>query len=305
MNIRKKRRWLVACIILSVGCLICVGRTVPAQAADRVSNLFSDAGRTVTVVGRYKNMKATRQVKKTNPASMEVNPEQDYIHILKMADLGGGLKMKVADRDDYMNVRQSETAHARLKNETAIRNAKAAKIDRKRIARARKQAEMQAKKKYQNVWELPSRSMALPSGTDGAVKTYMDYTAVTNRNSSQYQLLHSQKAYTRKGFRMYDGYYCVAMGSYYSRQIGTKFYVTLSNGRTLRCILGDQKSDRHTNETHQYAKKNKDILEFIVDGMSLSGGDISEIEGFEGSITSIQSITDAHTTTLPYGTDSF
>ena len=89
---------------------------------------------------------------------------------------------------------------------------------------------------------------------------------------------------------MYDGYYCVALGSFYGRQIGTKYYIELSNGRTLRCILGDQKQDRHTDKKNQYAVKNGDIVEFIVDDIDISGGDISEIEGFEGSIVSIKKI---------------
>lgn len=263
------------------------------------------AADTVKVTGKYKDIKVTKRVRLTDSSSMEVHPKEDYIKVLKIADLGSGLKMKVRNKDDYMRVRQVETSDARLKNEDSIRRAKAGRRDRAVIAEAQRQADAKAEKKYKNIWELPSVSMGLPEGTSGETKTYMDYTAVTSKGSDQYKLLHSGKAYTKDGFRMYDGYYCVAMGSYYSDQIGTKFYVELSNGKTLRCILGDRKSDKHTNDTHQYAEKNKDILEFIVDGISLSGGDVSEIEGFEGSVASIRKITDDHTNTFPYGYEGF
>lgn len=292
MHVRGKHAAGALCALLLCAVLM-VQSTGLAQAA------------TATVTGKYKSVRVTQKVKLTDSASMEVNPQEDYIKILKVADLGNGLQLKVKDKDDFMTVRQSETTEARKNNEEAIRRAKADRHDKEILAKAQRQAAARAEKKYKNIWQLPSQTMDLPKATDGATKTYMSYKAVTAKGSSQYQLLHAEKAYTKNGFRMYDGWYCVAMGSYYSDQIGTKFYVKLSSGRTLRCILGDQKADRHTDAAHQYAEKNKDILEFIVDGLELPGGDVSAVDGFEGRVVSIRKITDDHTDTMPYGCKAY
>ena len=286
-EIRKRGRFL---IIMALTFFVGLLGTASAQAATK------------TVTGTYEEATYTISVPLTDPESVIVEPE-DYINILGEADLGNGLSLLVESKKDYLQVEKTQTAEAKLKNEKKIKEYKAKQLNKQHLQEAQEKADAKAEAKYNNVWELPSETMQLPEGTDGSTKTYMDYTTVTSQGSNQYHLLNSEKAYSKDGFRMYDGYYCIALGSYYGNQIGTKYYITLSNGNTLRCILGDQKSDRHTNDTHQYAVKNHDVVEFIVDKLALSGGDVSEIEGFDGSIVSIKRITDDHTNTYPYGYD--
>ena len=117
--------------------------------------------------------------------------------------------------------------------------------------------------------QAPSPNVADGVGNcNSTVRSYMAYTAVTSKTSAQYALLNSQKAYTDKktGFRMYEGRYCIAVGSGYTQKIGTKIDLVLSNGAILKCVLGDCKSDKDTDEaTHTYCKWDGSVAEFIID----------------------------------------
>lgn len=97
------------------------------------------------------------------------------------------------------------------------------------------------------------------------------------------------------GLRKVDEYYCVAVGSYYSRSLGDTFIVKTEEGNEFKVIVCDFKSDRHTDKYHQYTARNYCIIEFYVDFKSSAfkdtkadtSGSISSIPGFEGKIVSI------------------
>lgn len=113
-------------------------------------------------------------------------------------------------------------------------------------------------------------SNAVPDGEgvcNSANKTYMGYTAVTSRTSPQWKLLRGSSAYTdaTTGLRMVDGRYCIAVGTFYCSTIGTKINLIMENGATVECILGDVKSDRHTDPTHRYQAQDGSVVEMIVD----------------------------------------
>lgn len=124
-------------------------------------------------------------------------------------------------------------------------------------------------------------------------KAYMRYTAVTCKSSPQYTLLNSEDAYTdENGLRMYKGRYCIAMGSGFASEIGTKIDLILSNGTILQCILGDQKADCDTTKNNMCCKSNGSIAEFIVDystflGKKDSSGTVNWIENFDGKIDKV------------------
>lgn len=127
----------------------------------------------------------------------------------------------------------------------------------------------------------------------GECKTYAYYTAVTATGSPQYKLLNGPDCYTdtKTGIRMVDDCYCIALGSYYGSTIGTKYKIRLSSGQSFNAILCDQKSNRHTDDNHQYAVRNKDIIEFYVQGgyiPSSVNGSYNSI--FNGSVVSIEQL---------------
>jgi len=133
--------------------------------------------------------------------------------------------------------------------------------------------------------------MGLPTGADGAFKTYMDYRKITNQSSKQWHL--QQLAVTNDdGFRMFNGKYLIAVGSYYSKEVGKEFRITLADGFTFNAIVGDLKMDKHTDNNNQYMPENGNIVEFIVDVDKLDPltkklGDVSN-SGLKGKIISIE-----------------
>lgn len=129
---------------------------------------------------------------------------------------------------------------------------------------------------------------------DSNFKSYMDYRCITNTESAQYKL--QQDCYTdENGLRVYDGYYVVALGTYYSSTIGDKFKITLDSGEELYCVVGDVKADCDTDKTNRYVPINGNIIEFIVDTRKLPKdvrfmGTVSALDDFEGSVESIEKI---------------
>lgn len=141
----------------------------------------------------------------------------------------------------------------------------------------------------------------VPAG-DTSFKTYMSYEAITNTQSMQYELQKSAET-DKNGLRIIDGYYCVAMGSYYAESIGDKLVIELESGCRINVIIGDFKADKYTDETNRYTDVydnngnfiSHNVVEFIVDMSTLdktakNWGDISAIEGFEGNISAIYKI---------------
>lgn len=158
--------------------------------------------------------------------------------------------------------------------------------------------------KYSDTVEVKTgKTMKLPK-VSGACKTYAYYTAVTDKTSAAYAVLNSgtykgvtYETYTDEetGIRMVDGCYCAALGTYYGTEKGTKYRITLKSGKTFKIILCDTKSNRHTDKKHQYAKKNKDIVEFYVDKDKIPegiNGNYNALDQFNGAIASIEEITE-------------
>lgn len=141
--------------------------------------------------------------------------------------------------------------------------------------------------------------MGLPA-VSGACKTFAYYQAVTLRGSSAYAVLNSgtyngvkYETYTdpETGIRMVDDCYCAALGSYYGREMGTKYKITLSTGKEFKIILCDQKADRHTDGNNQYAVRNQDIVEFYVERSQIPSnvrGSYNDLDQFHGDIVKIE-----------------
>ncbi|MCM1578415.1 MAG: hypothetical protein NC078_06425 [Ruminococcus sp.] len=141
-------------------------------------------------------------------------------------------------------------------------------------------------------------SLPLPD-VDTGFKTYMDYRAITNKRSAQYKL--QQQAYTdEQGLRRIDDDVCVALGTGYASKCGERFEITLDSGNTFTAIVGDIKSDAHTDSTNRYVELSEgrgDMVEFIVDTKELDKkirrmGSIGGYEEYSGSVTNIVKLTE-------------
>ena len=143
-------------------------------------------------------------------------------------------------------------------------------------------------------------TMQIPN-TDTSFKTYMDYRTITDETSPQWDI--QEIAYIDKqGFQRVNDDYVVAMGTYYSDVMGTRFRITLENDKEFTVILGDKKRDDETDKKNMYHPvydENGDffganVIEFIVDTEMIDEdilklGTLSSL-GFEGNIVKIERI---------------
>lgn len=129
---------------------------------------------------------------------------------------------------------------------------------------------------------------------DTSFKTYMDYRAITDTSSPQYEL--QQEAYTDSdGIRRVGDDVCIAVGSAYADNIGDRLEITLESGSTFTAVVGDFKADRDTDSKHMYypvCEGMGDVTEFIADTSKLDrqvriSGSIGSVEKYSGCITSI------------------
>ena len=138
----------------------------------------------------------------------------------------------------------------------------------------------------------------LPAG-DTSFKSWMDYTAITNKQSPQWKL--QEQAYTdENGLRKVDEFYCIAAGTGLSEGIGTKLMVTLDTGVEFPVIVADHKADKHTDATNTYMAMSNgriNIIEFVIEYGKLASqakqmGDVSYIPGgqFKGQVVEIKEV---------------
>lgn len=135
---------------------------------------------------------------------------------------------------------------------------------------------------------------------DTSFKTYMDYRCITDKTSAQYML--QMEAYTdNMGLRKYEDHYIIAMGTYYSDNVGDTFKITLDNDYSFNVIIGDIKADCHTDSKNMYSPVydengnfvSANVIEFIVDTKKLDRsvkklGTIEAYDDFKGNIVKIE-----------------
>ena len=135
---------------------------------------------------------------------------------------------------------------------------------------------------------------------DTSFKTYMDYRCITDKTSAQYML--QMEAHTDDmGLRKYEDHYIVAMGTYYSDNVGDTFRITLDNDISFNVIIGDIKADCHTDSKNMYSPVydengnfvSANVIEFIVDTKKLDRsvkklGTIEAYDDFKGNIVKIE-----------------
>lgn len=137
---------------------------------------------------------------------------------------------------------------------------------------------------------------------DTDFKTYMDYHAITDKNSVQYRM--QQDAWTDEyGLRRLNDDYMIALGTYYTKSCGERFKITLASGNTFTAVVGDIKADEHTDINNQFSPVynaagefiGANVVEFIVDTACLpknikTWGSVGACPEFKGDITIIERI---------------
>ena len=110
-------------------------------------------------------------------------------------------------------------------------------------------------------------------------KSYMPYTAITNKASKQFKLQQMASTGTY-GIRTVNNRYCVAIGTAFNAQVGTYFDLILANETVIPCIVSDIKADKHTDKNNMITVSNGCLTEFIINSSALDRnakrmGDIS------------------------------
>ena len=126
-------------------------------------------------------------------------------------------------------------------------------------------------------------------------KSYMDYRCISDTSSKQYKLQKKAKTDKKTGVRKVKGRYCIAVGSYFSKKVGTKLDLIMKNGKVVKCILADTKSNDDTYNKHRLCKNNNSIVEFVVDDSKIPRmvklmGDMSYTKPFKSKIIKIRVI---------------
>lgn len=82
---------------------------------------------------------------------------------------------------------------------------------------------------------------------EGRFKSFMPMTALSTK-SPQYKFLKEETTDEDNLRVTSDGFYAVAMGSYYGI-LGDKFIVTFESGKQVKVVKVDEKSDNHTSSS--------------------------------------------------------
>lgn len=122
-------------------------------------------------------------------------------------------------------------------------------------------------KKYISDSECKSISYEIPDNQ--GFKSYMDYRAITAKNSTQYKI-QNEYAYTGKyGIRQVGNRYCIALGTHYGAELGQFVDLKLENGVVIKCVLSEVKADKDTDKNNIFTS-NGCCSEFIIESESLN-----------------------------------
>lgn len=125
-------------------------------------------------------------------------------------------------------------------------------------------------------------------------KSYMPYTAITNKNSTQYKL-QQQASTDADGIRCLNSRPMVAIGTGWGLKVGDAALITCENGNSFEVVIGDVKADMHTDSDNKTTMSNGCRCEFIVDMNSLnktvkSRGNVAILEKYNGYVVEIVKI---------------
>lgn len=133
--------------------------------------------------------------------------------------------------------------------------------------------------------------MDVPS--NNSFKSYMDCSTITDTSSAQYALKYEYLS-SASGIMVVEDRFVIALGSYYTTEVGCRVDLVMENGNVIPCIVGDCKADKHTDSMNRQHSVDKSVVEFIVATDNLSNevrlhGDISYAdERLMGEIDSIR-----------------
>ena len=210
---------------------------------------------------------------------------------------GKDANLKYTHGEFVHDIKEEHTKQIQLKKERIKQYNRNMAIKQEQI-RKKKEQEKMKKLSSQNT-QIHSLTPVWLKPTNGSsAKPYESYRAITDPSSKQYRFqMQPNVREDSRGFLMEDGtWYCVAMGTYFG-DIGTKYIITLSSGRTINVVKGDNKADCDT-DADNYLAQGGHIIEFMINPNAyytiangvISRGNLNILPELNGSITSIQRV---------------
>lgn len=154
-----------------------------------------------------------------------------------------------------------------------------------------KQEKMQLENKINQMSKKQKKETIIVQTTKKDFKSYMPYTAITNRSSAQYKL--QQKASTDgDGIRCINSKPMVAVGTGWGLKVGDTALIVCENGNKFEVVIGDVKANAHTGADNKTTVSNGCRCEFIVDMGRLnstvkSRGNVAALKKYSGYITNV------------------
>lgn len=211
------------------------------------------------------------------------------------------IKKIIVSNMQYEDIRKAKLQEAKEQSEKDVEEKKKemekSREKKKEEEEKKKKEEEEKKKKAAEVdWYIEFYDWF-----DSSFKSYMDYRAITNTSSIQYDMQHNWGAYTdEKGIRKIGDDYCVALATGITDGCGERFRITLDTGVQFTAIVADVKSDAHTDAYHLYKPISEDkgnVVEFVVDTPELDSsvrfsGSLEAYEEFRGNVVRIEKLVD-------------
>lgn len=126
--------------------------------------------------------------------------------------------------------------------------------------------EQKLHKERNRIKQLASRGNSKPiQNKNTSMKSYMDYRKITDKSSLQYKLQQRDDIYTdSEGFRKIENNFVVAVGTYFTQEIGDKLIIELASGTFVQAVVGDIKDNKHTGDMNIQHSIDNSVVEFIV-----------------------------------------
>ena len=187
-----------------------------------------------------------------------------------------------------MTVNEQTSTIKRLEEENTSLNTTVSQLEEEN----KKLKEENAKLKKNT--KLQEKTQVTVKASKKDFKSYMPYTAITNRSSKQWRLQQSATT-DEDGIRCLDGKPMVAVGTGWGLSVGDRAIITCDNGNSFEVVIGDIKADRHTNAGNKTTSANNCRCEFIVDYKRLNPtvkttGNVASLKKYNGYVINVQKI---------------
>lgn len=213
--------------------------------------------------------------------------------------VGRNIKLNSINADLNSYIEEQEEMLCKLSDDNAVLSNDVVQLndDNGRLQEANSVLEARVEEALSRIEEL-EEELEIKKKTEASTrrdfKSYMSYKAITNHYSDQWKL--QLKATTNEdGIRCIDGIPLVAVGTGWGLWVGDRAIVTCENGNSFEVIVGDIKSDRHTDEERKTTVANGCRCEFIVDVPAMNAtarimGNLAVMSKYSGYVINIEKV---------------